>query len=138
MTKLPMFTRMALIIMSATLSMTALAANAAEMDHGKMGHGAMNHGKMKHDMGPAVTTGPWSYKDRDTPDPYTKKRWEMVPVPGYGHMYISGGGLSSDLRCAAIMDNPRFMVDRKTQAECGKVSLPATPGRPPAHTDHRH
>lgn len=123
-----LFTRMALILNSATLSVAALAANAAEMDHSQM----------DHEMGPAVTTGPWSYKDRHNPDPYTKKRWEMVPVPGYGHLYISGGGLTKELRCAAIMNNPRFMVDRKTQAECGKIPPPTMPTRTPAHADHQH
>ena len=122
-----LFTRRALILTSAMLS-AALAANAAEMDHSKM----------QHDMSPMVTTGPWSYKDRDTPDPHTKKRWEMIPVPGYGHLYISGGGLNKELRCAALMDNPRIMVDRKTQAECGKVPPPTVPERTPVHADHQH
>ena len=80
-----------------------------------MGHGG-------HQMGPRVTTGPWSYHGRDNPKPYRDNRWEMVPVPGYGHMYVHTGKLSKELHCQAIMNNPRFMVDRKTRIACGRAT----------------
>ncbi|MDQ2695032.1 MAG: hypothetical protein M3Z21_06570 [Pseudomonadota bacterium] len=99
---------------------STLAATAAE-DHSQMDHAAMGHGG--HQMGPRVTTGPWSYHGRDLPKPYRDNRWEMVPVPGYGHMYVHTGKLSRELHCQAIMDNPRFMVDRKTRSDCGQTPL---------------
>jgi hypothetical protein len=67
------------------------------------------------------------YKGRDNPKPYKQGRWEMVPVPGYGHMFISTQGLSRELTCAAL-DNPGVMVDRATHKACG---LPETPSRSP-------
>ena len=108
------------------LAALALAANAAEVDHAAMGHGA-----------PAVKEGPWSYKGRDNHTPTTSGRWEMVPVPGYGHMFLSAQGLSKDLRCAALA-NPGVMVDRATRKACGLPEKPVSSGKPaPAsHAGH--
>lgn len=61
---------------------------------------------------------------RANPDPYTENRWEMVPVPGYGHMYVNTGGLDRDLVCEALRDNPWIMADRATRKTCG---MPETP-----------
>lgn len=85
------------------------------MDHSQMDHAAMGHAAA------AVSDGPWSYKGRDNPKPHKTGRWEMVPVPGYGHMFITTQGLSRELTCAAL-DNPGVMVDRATREACG---LPA-------------
>jgi len=95
-----------------------------------------------HDMhgAPAAASGPWSYLDRDNPPPYTEGRWEMIPVPGYGHMFLHTGGISQELKCAAL-NNPGVMVDRATRARCAGTAAPipqeqkpATPKEPaPAH-----
>ncbi len=82
------------------------------MDHSQMDHAAMGH------AAPTMTDGPWSYQGRDNPKPHKTGRWEMVPVPGYGHMFISAQGLSRELTCAAL-DNPGVMVDRATRQACG-------------------
>jgi len=93
-----------------------LSGVAAEkmVDHAAMGH-----------TGPVVE-GPWSYKNRKTPEPYKKGRWDMVPVPEYGHMFVTTDKLSPELRCAALRDNPGVMVDRATRKQCGM------PERPPS------
>lgn len=85
--------------------------------------GASGHGG--HDAAPQATAGSWSYHDRNNPRPQAAKdRWEMVPVPGYGHLYVSGKELSAELRCAAVRDNPRVMVDRATRKACGMPEIP--------------
>ena len=100
------------------------SANEA-VDHSKMDHAAMGHGA------PAPADGPWSYKGRKSPDPYKEGRWEMVPVPQYGHMFVSTEKLSQELRCAALRDNPGVMVDRATRKACGMAEI-AVPGERPA------
>jgi hypothetical protein len=95
------------------LTLAAGPLAAAEIDHAAMGHGA-----------PAVTKGPWSYHDRDNPRPHRDGRWEMVPVPGYGHMHLSTRGLSAELRCAALA-SPGVMVDRATRRACNLPERPA-------------
>lgn len=100
---------------------------AAEVDHSKMDHSKMDHAAMGHGA-PAEDDGPWSYKGRKNPEPTKTGRWEMVPVPGYGHMFVTTQGLNRDLACAAL-DNPGVMVDRATRSACG---LPATPSKSPA------
>jgi len=90
-----------------------------------------------HVMAPPATTGPWSYHGRDNPKPYRNNRWEMIPVPGYGHMYLSAQDISQELRCAAILNNPRFMVDHQTRTACGQTP-PAPASPPPAHGGHDH
>lgn len=109
----------------AGLMAASAAVGAAEVDHSKMDHAAMGH------TAPAVQDGPWSYTSRKNPAPYKSGRWEMVPVPGYGHMFISTKGLSKELECAALA-NPGVMVDRATRARCGiaerpKAVAPAAP-----------
>jgi hypothetical protein len=104
---------------------------AAKMDHAAMGHGAA-----------ATDDGPWSYKSRKNPEPTKTGRWEMVPVPGYGHMFISTQGLSKDLACAAL-DNPGVMVDRATRKACALppgAAVPATNGAAPVvdHSKMKH
>jgi hypothetical protein len=109
-------------------------AQAAEMDHSKMDHAAMGHGA------PAASEGPWSYKGRNNPVPHKSGRWEMVPVPGYGHMFISTQGLSQELRCAALA-NPGVMVDRVTRKACGlpeRAMMPAAGARPAADAPSGH
>ena len=101
--------------------LAAGAVSAAEVDHSKMDHAAMGH------AAPAVSDGPWSYKSRKNPEPTKTGRWEMVPVPGYGHMFITTQGLSRELTCAAL-DNAGVMVDRATRKACG---LPDTPSKAP-------
>lgn len=103
------------------LAVLSLPVGAAEVDHSKMDHAAMGHGA------PAVTDGPWSYRGRDNPKPYKEGRWEMVPVPGYGHMFISTRGLSPELACAALA-NPGVMTDRATRERCGLTDTPARAG----------
>lgn len=104
---------------------------AAEVGQPKVDHAAMGHGSAP------VQDGPWSYKGRNNPAPYQSGRWEMVPVPEYGHMFISTKGLSPALACAAL-DNPGVMVDRATRARCGIAERPkatppqAQPGGAPA------
>jgi hypothetical protein len=118
------------------LSALSFAVGAAEVDHSKMDHSAMGHGS------PAVQHGPWSYRGRDNPKPYKDGRWEMVPVPGYGHMFISTGGLSPELACAALA-NPGVMTDRATRERCGLTAAPPRTGEkaqhpagPPPAVDH--
>lgn len=67
---------------------------------------------------PATTTGTWSYIGRDNPKPTTESRWEMLPVPEYGHMFISAQEHDLALRCRALA-SPGVMVDRATRAACG-------------------
>jgi len=103
-------------LLAAAIALPAMAW-ATEVDHSKMDHAAMGHG-----AAPAQD-GPWSYTSRKNPAPYTSGRWEMVPVPGYGHMFISTQGLKPELACAAL-DNPGVMVDRATRARCGIAERP--------------
>lgn len=83
-------------------------------------------GHAGHTMGAAATDGPWSYMGRTNPKPFREKRWEMVPVPGYGHLYLNSGKLSQELICEALRDNPRVMVDRTTRKACGMPETPPT------------
>lgn len=114
----------------------ATGAWAAEMDHPKMDHSKMDHAAMGHGV-PAVTDGPWSYRGRDNPPPYKTGRWEMVPVPQYGHMHLSTRGLSRELVCAALA-NPGVMVDRATRRDCGLAETPpaAVDKKPADHAGH--
>lgn len=117
----------------AGLFATAAWAQSAggEVDHSKMDHTAMGHGA-------PVTDGPWSYKSRKNPEPYKSGRWEMVPVPEYGHMFLSTEKLSPELRCAAVRDNPGVMVDRATRKACGMPAVPAAVAKSPQPTiDHK-
>jgi hypothetical protein len=113
-----------ILILGLTVALAGVAVSAAEKaadPHAGHKTPAVNHAAMGH--GPAaVTDGPWSYKGRDNPAPTKTGRWEMVPVPEYGHMFISTKDLSKALTCAAL-DNPGVMVDRATRAACG---LPAS------------
>lgn len=133
----------ALLLLTA-LGTASCAAGRAEQkpDHGKMDHGmpgmqtetqdqkqrapAPEAGHTGHTMGAAATDGPWSYMGRTNPKPFREKRWEMVPVPGYGHLYLNSGKLSQELICEAFRDNPRVMVDRATRKACGMPELPPT------------
>lgn len=100
------------------------------MDHSKMDHAAMGHGAR------APAAGPWSYKGRDNPAPYKQGRWDMVPVPQYGHMFVSVEKLSPELRCAALRDNPGVMVDRATRQACNSPDRVAPATAPaPVSTD---
>lgn len=91
---------------------------------GHEGHGmTMTDEHAGHRM-PATTTGTWSYIGRDNPKPTTESRWEMLPVPEYGHMFISAQNHDPTLRCRALAA-PGVMVDRATREACG---LGAQPG----------
>ena len=68
------------------------------------------------------SAAPWSYAGRENPTA-SSKRWEMVPVPGYGHMFISTTNLTPELVCAAL-DTPGVMLDRATQQRCSIARVP--------------
>lgn len=90
-------------------------------------HGASHNG---HAMEPAAAAqGPWSYLDRDNPTPYGSGRWEMVPAPDHAFMFQPATGLSAPDRCAALLHDPRVMVDRATRAAC----IQAQSEPPPSH-----
>lgn len=124
------------LVVCGALLVVAIAraeAPAGAVDHSKMDHAAMGHG------GPPPADGPWSYKSRKNPAPHKHGRWDMVPVPGYGHMFINVGKLSPELRCAALRDNPGVMVDRATRKACGVSEAAAPAARPamPEAVDHK-
>jgi hypothetical protein len=106
-------------------------SSGGEVDHSKVDHAAMGHGV-------PATDGPWSYKNRQNPEPHKQGRWEMVPVPEYGHMFLSVEGLSSELRCAALQ-NPGVMVDRASRKACGLPELPQSMAKSPTReaVDHK-
>ena len=133
-----------------SVSTVVWAQQPGAADHSNMDHSAMDHAAMGH-AAPTSAGGPWSYKHRKNPAPHKQGRWEMVPVPQYGHMFISTQGLSAELRCAALA-NSGVMVDRATRKSCGmpdadaqnrKPQIP-TMGTAPAsdkggaHSEHRH
>ena len=77
-----------------------------------------------HNAAPAPDAGAaWAYAGRTNP-PVSSERWEMVPVPGYGHMFISTQNVSPELVCAAL-NTPGVMLDRATQERCGITRVPA-------------
>lgn len=109
----------------------APAAGTSGGGHDPMpGHGH-GHGHGGHAMPVGPVTGSWAYTGRDNPQPHRENRWEMVPVPGYGHMFIAAGHLPEPLRCAAL-DNPGIMVDRATRKACGLPESPAAKADRPA------
>ena len=63
--------------------------------------------------------GPWSYKGRKNPAPYTENRWEMVPAEGNTATYVNADKLDKDARCAALKRQSVQALDRATRAECG-------------------
>lgn len=75
------------------------------------GHGGANAA--------ASDDGPWSYKGRKNPEPYTKNRWEMVPAEGNSATYITADKLSNEQRCAALKRQTVQALDRATRKECG-------------------
>ena len=119
------------LLCAAATMLVVGVATAAEVDHSKMDHAAMGH------AAPSASDGPWSYKSRKNPEPTKTGRWEMVPVPEYGQMFISTKGLSKELTCAAL-DNPGVMVDRATRAACGlpAVAARASIDKPATAVDH--
>ncbi len=94
----------------------------AQQDHAA----SSGAGHAGHAMGPGASTSSWSYQGHTNPKPFSDKRWEMVPVPEYGHLYVNTGKLSQDLVCGALRDNPRIMVDRATRKTCGMPETPTT------------
>ncbi|MFN2349748.1 MAG: cytochrome c [Thioalkalivibrio sp.] len=119
---------------------------------GHDGHGAQggtgdpqDHGDHTgHDMGPRVTSGPWSYLDRDNPEPYGQDRWVMVPIPGIEAGYRFVRGVDAADVCAEL-DKRRIMVDRATREACGArpdtlpfegVAMTADVDAPVGHSDH--
>ncbi len=87
-----------------------------------------------HRMAP-VEDGPWSYKGRDNPKPYTQGRWEMVPSSKNGAQFIAADGLPAQERCALLRDNDYMAVDRATRAACGQKPAPTRAPAPQADTD---
>lgn len=75
------------------------------------GHGGANAA--------ASNDGPWSYKGRKNPEPYTQNRWEMVPAEGNSATYIAADKLSREQRCAALKRQTVQALDRATRTECG-------------------
>lgn len=75
--------------------------------------------------------GPWSYKGRDNPKPYTQGRWEMVPSSKNGAQFIAADSLSAKERCTLLRDNDYMAVDRATRAACGQESAAPARGRAP-------
>ena len=106
-------------------SMGWLLANAA--------HAAEATGHEGHNMATTTTTaaeGPdaasWSYKGRNNPAPYTKDRWEMLPQPGNGMMFVTQEKLSAAERCRILGTGRSIMVDKATRSACG-LPVPAAP-----------
>lgn len=99
-----------------------------------------------HNTAPSATaaTGsdaaPWSYKGRNNPAPYTKDRWEMLPQPGNGMMFVTPEKFSAAERCRILGTRPGIMVDRATRSACGLPAQEASKARaaPAAggHTGH--
>lgn len=88
-----------------------------------------------------VDDGPWSYKGRKNPAPYTENRWEMVPGEGNSATYVDAATLDKDARCAALKRQTVQALDRATRAECGIGDDPRAEevqGKAPAMagTDH--
>lgn len=134
-------TSITILMLLTALGMVSCAAGRTEqmggqaIDHGMHGMpaGAQQRqdralapgaGHAEHAMEAAVADGSWSYTSRTNPKPFQDKRWEMVPVPGYGHMYVNSSSLSRELVCEALRDNPAIMVDRAARKICG---MPETP-----------
>jgi mono/diheme cytochrome c family protein len=92
---------------------------AAQHDHAA----SPGAGHAGHAMETTAADGPWSYMSRTNPQPFEDRRWEMVPVPGYGHMYVNSINLSGELICEALRDNPGVMVDRATRKTCGMPEI---------------
>ena len=66
--------------------------------------------------------GAWSYLERDNPEPYrADERYETVPVPGFGHMYVTAERVDADTRCDALLEASHVMVDRETREACGET-----------------
>ncbi len=95
-----------------------------------------------HMMAAPVQDGPWSYKGRDNPKPYTQGRWEMVPSSKNGAQFIAADGLSTQECCALLRDNDYMAVDRATRAACGRAPspapAPATTSPADPHAGHQH
>lgn len=63
----------------------------------------------------------------------------MIQVPHMPQMFVQAGSVDVDNRCAALLENPRFMVDRTTRARCGE-SAPRRErdSEPSGHDGHQH
>lgn len=72
---------------------------------------------------PTVKDGPWSYKGRKNPEPYTKGRWDMVPTNATTGMFVSTGNMSKAERCRALLGSTQAVVDRATRKECGASEI---------------
>lgn len=121
---------MMLMIAFGAVSCARRPSGQAVMDHGMHQPPAISSGAEHpgHAMTAPSAAGSWSYLGRVNPKPFMEKRWEMVPVPGYGHLYVNTEQLSDDLVCGAFRDNPAIMVDRAMRKKCG---MPETPSEAP-------
>ena len=111
----------------------AKPANAPASTDPHAGHGGENAA--------ATDNGPWSYKGRKNPEPYTQNRWEMVPAEGNSATYIAADKLSKAQRCAALKRQTVQALDRATRKECG-IALDArareSQGKEPAMAGMNH
>jgi mono/diheme cytochrome c family protein len=136
-------------LLSAILALACAAKSqpkAQQINHEQAAHavapdqkGGMRDAHAGHAPAETGKPGEWSYLGRQNPKSFAERRWEMVPVPGYGHMYLNTGNLSPDLICAALRDNPAVMADRATRTKCGMPETPAAaPGMPPEKKEIEH
>ena len=94
--------------------------------------GKMDREHMHHQAAATPPNASWAYSGRELA-PQATERWEMIPVPGYGHMFVSAQNMSPELVCAAL-DNPGIMVDHATRQRCN-LAAPAQPIESPATRD---
>ncbi len=90
-----------------------------------------------HNAAPTPETGTsagWAYTGRVNP-PSSPRRWKMMPVPGYGHMFISTANINHMQVCAAL-NTPGMMLDRATQKYCGIIRPPAKASTGAGHDKH--
>lgn len=124
-----------LIILSGIGCWLAIPAYAAEVT-GHEGHNMATTAAKA--AGPDAA--PWSYQGRNNPAPYTKDRWEMLPQPGNGMMFVTPEKLSTAERCRILGTNDSIMVDKATRNACGlPVHIAPKAGPAPAvggHTGH--
>ncbi|MCH8505205.1 MAG: hypothetical protein LAT50_12875 [Ectothiorhodospiraceae bacterium] len=61
----------------------------------------------------------------------------MIQVPHFPHMFVQAESVSRSARCEALLNNPRFMVDRATREACGQA-VEQRPDERPEHRGHQH
>lgn len=112
---------LATLLFAFALAVPPLTLAENDHDHGDHGdhHGHDGHGGHHADN----ADGAWSYLERDNPEPYrAEERYQMVPVPGFGHMYVTAERVDKDTRCEALLEASHVMVDRETREACGETA----------------